>query len=71
MIFVLTSGSYNNIQNAFCSYSAAAATASGRECMLPECPLRSVRELVVTETHRLLFGTYTQPGGELQQVPWL
>jgi len=51
MIFVLTFGSYNNIQNAFCSYGAAAGTASGRGEMLPESPLRSVGELVVRETH--------------------
>lgn len=54
MIFVLTFGSYNNIQNVFCSYSATAGTASGRGQMLPESPLRSVGELVVRETHTLV-----------------
>ena len=44
MIFVLTLGSYNNIQYAFCSSSAAAGTASDQECMLPESPLRSMGE---------------------------
>lgn len=36
---VLTFGSYNNIQNAFCSYSAVTGTASGVGFMLPESPL--------------------------------
>lgn len=58
MIFVLTFGSYNNIQNAFCSYSAAAGTASDQVYMLPESPLRSVGQLVGRETLISLWDLY-------------
>lgn len=57
----------NNIENAFCSYSAAL----GWGYMLPESPLGGGEKLVVRDTHWFLFGTYMQPGGELQKVPWL
>lgn len=55
MIFVLTCGSYNNIQNAFCSYSAVAATVRVEGMCCRSLP-REAGELVVRDTLIALRG---------------